>query len=84
MNNAAANTLTIPANALVAYPIGTQILVTQMGAGTTSIAITPDTLNSAGASKDGATPSSVGTFDFGDSGDSSVWASQTVVVLPSS
>jgi hypothetical protein len=45
MNNAAANTLTIPANASVAFPIGTQILVTQLGAGQTTVAITTDTLN---------------------------------------
>jgi hypothetical protein len=38
MDNASANTLTIPADATVDFPIGTQILVSQEGAGTTSIA----------------------------------------------
>lgn len=37
MNNASANTLTIPINATVALPIGTEIRVIQIGAGTTSI-----------------------------------------------
>lgn len=38
MNNAAANTITIPTNATVAFPIGTTILITQLGAGSTTIA----------------------------------------------
>jgi len=38
MNNASANTITIPTNALVAFPIGTTILITQLGAGATTIA----------------------------------------------
>ena len=38
MNNAAANTLTIPLNASVAFPTGTQIIVRQSGAGQTTIA----------------------------------------------
>lgn len=37
MNNAASNTLSIPTNASVAYPIGTQINVLQIGAGQTTI-----------------------------------------------
>lgn len=37
MDNAAANTLTIPANASVAFPVGTVITVGQRGAGTTTI-----------------------------------------------
>jgi hypothetical protein len=37
MNNASANTLSIPTNASVAYPIGTQINVIQIGAGQTTI-----------------------------------------------
>lgn len=37
MDNAGANTLTIPANATVAFPIGTVISVIQLGAGTTTI-----------------------------------------------
>ena len=38
MNNAAANTLTVPTNATVAFPVGAQIQVTQLGAGQTTIA----------------------------------------------
>jgi hypothetical protein len=38
MNNAAANTLTVPANATIAFPIGTKISVLQEGAGLTTIA----------------------------------------------
>jgi hypothetical protein len=49
MNKATALTLTIPANASVAYPIGTQILIYQEGAGQLTIAITSDTLNSSGS-----------------------------------
>ena len=37
MNNASANTLTIPANASVAFPVGTIIGITQIGAGATTI-----------------------------------------------
>jgi hypothetical protein len=37
MNNASANTLSIPTNASVAYPIGTQINILQIGAGQTTI-----------------------------------------------
>ena len=37
MNNASANTLTVPPNSSVAFPVGTQILVTQLGAGATTI-----------------------------------------------
>jgi hypothetical protein len=37
MNNASANTLTIPTNSVVAFPIGTQILISQSGAGVTTI-----------------------------------------------
>jgi hypothetical protein len=37
MNVASANTLTIPTNASVAFPIGTQLIVRQMGAGQTTI-----------------------------------------------
>ena len=40
MNNASANTLTIPLNASVAFPVGTQITVLQTGAGQTSLAVT--------------------------------------------
>jgi hypothetical protein len=38
MNVATANTLTIPTNASVAFPVGTSILVVQTGAGQTTIA----------------------------------------------
>lgn len=38
MNNASANTLTIPPNSSVALPVGTQILVLQTGAGQTTLA----------------------------------------------
>jgi len=38
MNNAAANTLTVPPNSSVAFSTGTQIIVIQKGAGTTTIA----------------------------------------------
>ena len=38
MSSASANTLTVPANATVAFPVGTQILVHQEGAGQTTIA----------------------------------------------
>ena len=37
MNNASANTLSIPTNASVAYPVGTQINILQIGAGQTTI-----------------------------------------------
>lgn len=40
MNNAAANTVTIPLNSSVAYPNGTVISVCQIGAGQTTIAAT--------------------------------------------
>ena len=45
MDNAGANTITIPANASVAYPIGTQLFFMQLGAGQTTITITADTLS---------------------------------------
>lgn len=38
MNNASANTLTVPLNATVAFPIGTRIRIIQTGAGKTTIA----------------------------------------------
>jgi hypothetical protein len=40
MNNASANTFSIPTNASVAFPIGTQINVLQIGAGQTTIQAT--------------------------------------------
>jgi hypothetical protein len=49
-----ARTLTIPANASVAYPIGTALtFVNQNGAGVLSIAITTDTMRLAGAGTTG-------------------------------
>ena len=45
MNNASANTATIPANSLIAFPIGTKLNFMQLGAGATTIAITTDTLD---------------------------------------
>jgi hypothetical protein len=47
MTSGSANTLQIPANASVAFPTGTQILIEQEGAGQTTVAITTDTLHSA-------------------------------------
>lgn len=51
MNNAAANTLTVPPNTAVAFPVGTRIDLSQDGAGQTTIAAgsgvtirTPETL----------------------------------------
>lgn len=38
MNNAAANTCTVPPNSSVAFPVGTEIDVVQIGAGATTIA----------------------------------------------
>jgi len=45
MDNALANTVTIPANASVAFPVGTQLFFMQLGVGQTTITITSDTLN---------------------------------------
>lgn len=45
MGNASANTLTIPANASLALPIGSQIFVLQSGTGQTTVAVTSDTLS---------------------------------------
>jgi len=45
MDNAGANTVTLPSNASVAYPIGTEIHFQQLGAGATTVAIDTDTLN---------------------------------------
>ena len=38
MNNLSANTLTVPPNSSVAFPVGTQILVVQVGEGQTTVA----------------------------------------------
>lgn len=45
MSNAGAIALTIPANATVAFPVGTIITVLQSGAGQVTVGITTDTLN---------------------------------------
>jgi len=45
LDNAAAITMTIPANSSVAYPIGTKLNFMQLGAGQVTVAITTDTLN---------------------------------------
>ena len=50
VSNASANTFTIPPNSSVAYGIGTQINIAQLGAGQTTITAGAGvTLNSAGA-----------------------------------
>ena len=38
MTNASANTITIPPNSAVAFPVNTKILITQGGAGSTTVA----------------------------------------------
>jgi hypothetical protein len=43
--SASATAITIPANATVAYPVGTTIVVTQKGAGQVTVSVTTDTLN---------------------------------------
>ncbi len=48
LSNASAVTLTIPANASVAFPVGTEIDLLSLGAGIVTVAITSDTLNSKG------------------------------------
>jgi len=49
MNNASANNLSIPTNASVAFPVGTTITITSIGAGqTTVVPISGVTINSAG------------------------------------
>jgi hypothetical protein len=45
-NNAGAITATIPANATLAFPVGTCFGFTQLGAGQVTVAVTSDTLNS--------------------------------------
>lgn len=45
MSNAAAITLTIPTNALVAFPIGTVVLVRQVGAGQVTVSGAGVTIN---------------------------------------
>lgn len=45
LNNAGAVSAVIPANASVAYAVGTQIDIINLGAGTVTVSITTDTLN---------------------------------------
>ena len=45
MNNASSVTLTIPANSVVAFPIGTEIKLINKGAGVVTFTITSDILN---------------------------------------
>jgi hypothetical protein len=40
MNNSSANTFTIPLNSSVAYPIGAQINIVQIGTGATTVVVT--------------------------------------------
>jgi hypothetical protein len=47
MNNGSANTLNIPANVAIPFPINTRIDVVQFGAGQTTITITSNTLRGA-------------------------------------
>lgn len=49
LDNASAIALTIPANASVAFPVGTVINLLQLGAGQVTVGITSDTLTSSGA-----------------------------------
>lgn len=51
MSSSSANTLTIPSNASVAFPIGTVIGVLQDGTGQTTVAINTDTLSSIGSKR---------------------------------
>lgn len=51
LSNAAAKTVTIPANGTVAYPVGTVIVVMQKGAGQVDIAVTTDTVRAPSGQK---------------------------------
>lgn len=51
---AGGNTYTIPANASIAFPVGTVIVVAHLGSGNLTIAITTDTLKIAGTSTTGS------------------------------
>jgi hypothetical protein len=65
MDNAATNTLTIPLNSSVAYPVGTCLLVKQKGAGVTSVTgATGVTLEGAGASVSGGTCAISARYDI--------------------
>lgn len=50
MNNASANTLTVPPNSSVAFPVGSQLIILQTGSGQTSVAAGSGvTINSSGS-----------------------------------
>jgi len=49
LSNASAITLTVPTNASVAFPIGTTLLLTQLGAGQVSLSYAGVTMRSAGS-----------------------------------
>lgn len=51
LNNAGAITLTVPPNASVAFPIGTQIVIAQIGAGQVTVSNPGVTVNSNGTKK---------------------------------
>lgn len=48
LTKATAVTLTVPANASVAFPVGTVVNLAQLGAGQVTVAVTSDTLRSSG------------------------------------
>jgi len=52
--NGSSLTLTIPANASVAFPIGTMVTITNNNASSLTIAITSDTLTLAGTTTTGS------------------------------
>lgn len=63
MEDGSANNLTIPPNSSVAYPVGTQILISQLGAGqTTVIAGSGVTLRSSGGKTKLAAQYSMGSL----------------------
>lgn len=50
MNNASANTVTVPPNSSVAFPVGSQLVILQTGSGQTTIAAGSGvTINSSGS-----------------------------------
>lgn len=60
MNNASANTVTVPPNSTVALPVGVTVFVTQVGAGQTTVAAGSGvTINADGGLKVGARYKSV-------------------------
>jgi len=51
LSNAAAKTITIPANGTVAYPVGTMFVIMQKGAGQVTVAVTTDTVRAPNGAK---------------------------------